>query len=263
MIRFVIIHTQIFEMIERDGKITVIENPHIFRASDMPKVPLNLMAENYRLTWAKAGIYLSFDEALNKVSAFNPKNIFLLMNTGSTELYAQLYTSPLFVKSIQDFITRFPTYKSIEESARKDGPEGPNIIVCFSLNCLDGFRTIDDTGREISLARAMLTISQTAGARKVAYSFIPNLIPGALPTSAQGPVAMHEALGGLRVADLVSSRPEHVGANGHNVIVVYPLNANEKLRFDQIKLSRQESPSAVKLKVLDNAIFFEDVPEIF
>lgn len=247
-------------MLERKkDQIQIIENPRILHASDMHHIPFSAMAENYRHTWARSGIFFDQKTALNKILQFNPKNILLLTDVSGTKLFAQLYTSPLLVDSIQDFVTRFPTYRSIEKSAAENIPENPNIIVCFSLNCTEGFRVVDKSGKEISLARAMLTVPQPKGVRKIAYSFIPNLTPGTFPTGNDSPVAMHEALGGIRVADLINSRPEHALANGHNVIVIYPINQAEQEKFSVIKKLRQENPENVKSSTYGPAVFFEDV----
>jgi|GEM_PF-4460406 len=250
----------------------MVENPQVVPSSRIDDSFTKDRVKNYLETWKRAGIEMDPIQALRKIENFNPEVVFLLTNPDKTEVYAQIYTAFARVNSVREIGQKFPTYESIEKAAQKMIPSGPNLLICFSLNCPEGFRVLD-RGVEMSLARAILTKLPTPkGVRKLAYSFMPNVSPETSlfehyvknleNTKTLGPTGMHEALGGIAIGMIEASRLEHRSAGGGNVLVLYPINATEEKLFAKLKVARRGSPENLSIITEGNATYFEDVQKV-
>lgn len=248
----------------------LVNNTQIVCASSLSEIPLKSIAGIYSKTWAESGIVIDPETAYTKIARFNPDNIFLLMDSERKKTYATLLTALVEASSITDLVLQLPTYKSVEKLSEESLPHAPNFLVCFSLNCSNGYRVVDSLNRELSLARAILTgVPVPHGVRKLGYSFIPN-VPlqtsladhylGCLhDTRKLGPVGMHEALGGITVATIANSRSEHTNAGGGNVLVLYPIDNEEAQVFAEVKRKRSEGPSQVTTVTENNVTYFCDI----
>ncbi len=245
-----------------------IENPLVVSAAQFPDY-LHQTAIKYQHTWTGAGICMSDDEAQREVASFHPASIFLL--TDGREIFAQVHTAAIRVPSLIDLVRQFPTHASVRHQATEPPYPNPNFIVCFSLNCPPGYRVMHN-GRETSLARALITgVPMPPGARRLAYSFVyvppgqalmQHYIRHMYDGTLAGPVLMHEqGFGGISVAVINGSRPEHTLGGGGNVLVLHPRDEEEAHVFALMKQARRDATSIETVPV-GNAVVFADTLRI-
>ena len=215
------------------------------------------MAENYSKTWSNSGINIAQHEAERKILNFNPNGIFILLEPKTGELLGQIYTVPIKAESLPDFIHQFPTYRKVEEAAKKEFVANPNFVICFSLNCKPGYY-VRKGGEVSALPKFILqNLPVPESAYKIGFSFITMKGPSKASahsmlsryrelvkledTRSGGPAMMHEAFGGIIVAFLPGARPEHKLAGGGVTLVVYPRNPEEAGYFGKVKENRLTS----------------------
>lgn len=241
---------------------------------EIGNAPLDEMAANYSQTWANSGINVSSLEARRKISSFNPKGSYILLEPNTHELLGQIHVVPVFAASLKEFIRQFRTYKKVEEAACSEAQINPNFIICFSLNCKPGYY-IKNGQEAVPLPKFILKhLPIPDSAYKIGFSFINMEGPEeagadsmlsrykelvALDnTRSGGPAMMHEAFGGIVVAFLPNARPEHKAAGGGITLVVYPRNDRQIELFARIKVKRREG-GPIPFERFDNTIILKDV----
>lgn len=245
-----------------------IHDPLVTPATGLLEHLLGPIAFNYQKSWGRAGIEIDFWTALNKINSFRPESTFLLTDKERSESYAQMHGTFVSVPSISELVFDLPTYVSVEQRAALPTPPNPTFLVCFSINCPEGYRVIQN-GKDLSLARALVTgVPLPPGARRLAYSFMPvppddSLVPyylRQLNADISSPVTMHEkGFDGITVAIMKESRPEHHVAGGGNVLVLHPRDKTEANVFAEMKEARRRDPYGIELVTQGNATLFSDM----
>jgi len=252
----------------------LIENPVLYRLSVLRELGQQVI-RNYHETWTRhAGIEMTFDEAERKVRSFHPQNTFLLTDKGKTRVVAQIHTLTVHASSLEELIERYPSYASVENDAKNPPAPDANILICFSINCQDGTK-IKLPDRIQSPERTIIRMLPPMS--KIAYSYMN--IPYANVSSTDmlnkylsvirnhdtrsgGPVFMHEAFGGIAMAFLEHSRPQHIRAGEGNVLVVYPNDESQVQLFNQAKTQRLMWNSDDSIRDVihrNNALLFTDI----
>lgn len=236
---------------KNDEPNRLIENPMLHQLSKIEGNFIENLIYNYYSTWEKSGIHLSRTETEQKIQRFHPDNTYVLQGSNSDRIVAQIHTVSIQVSSLNNLVDMFPTYASVERAAQKPPDEKANTMICFSLNCLPGYRIQLDHHTQSTAQTIIKMLPKTL--RKFAYSYMN--VPDEFATSRQlaqhyhqylregtqhtgGPVFMHEYFGGLTVAFLEQSRIEHLRAAGGNILVVYPTSPDEAEKFKKAKDSR-------------------------
>lgn len=197
----------------------ILHHATVERIGHRPAEVVDQLARIYFQSWHHEGLCSSFEQASAKIRSFNLEESFAVFVDEIPYAMVNSFLSDL--NTARELISHLRFYISAEQAAAStEKIEHPRFRVCFSITALPGYR-VAWNGTDTSLAQFLLKNLPNGGVYIVPYSRHPA-------------VGMHLKFGALPLAILDSSRPEDVLSDGQNVIMVYPKNANQQAKFEQI-----------------------------
>lgn len=237
--------------------------------------------------WQKIDLCTDPNTPESQADQFDPTETFVVVDTDTGELVAQINTVTTAAESLEELCQQFPTYADVVSASRDHvTPSNPaRYRICFSITARQDQRLLDPQspgGHVVSPAGTLLReLGQLTPEIKIAYSRFGNVPPTtedfvefyvqqlrlsmspdktehAQAVQALGAVGMHEHLGGITNAILLNGRPEDMRGGGMNVLVQYPRDDAERKLFSARKEDRAER-GIRNITRTDSYILFEDI----